>query len=160
MPESAKSSPAELSTAERSARQRWMSVLAKALPADLEARWRSLGEAPSWTCLRPPETGMVMVRGRAGGTGQRFNLGEMTVTRCAVALDGGATGMGYVAGRDHRHAELAAVVDALMQDPARRPGAEHRIIEPLEAQQRAAKQVAARKTAATKVDFLTLVRGD
>ncbi len=87
MPESAQSSPAELSTADRSARQRWMSVLAKASPADLEARWRSLGEALSWACLRRPETGMVMVRGRAGGTGQRFNLGEMTVTRCAVALE-------------------------------------------------------------------------
>ncbi len=152
--------PTELPTADRSARQRWMSVLAKASPADLEARWRSLGEAPSWACLRLPETGMVMVRGRAGGTGQRFNLGEMTVTRCAVALDGGATGMGYVAGRDHRHAELAAVVDALMQDPARRATADRRIIEPLEAQQRAARRATARKTAATKVDFLTLVRGD
>ena len=152
--------PTDVSTADRSARQRWMSVLAKAAPADLEARWQGLDEVPSWACLRQPETGMVMVRGRAGGTGQRFNLGEMTVTRCAVALDGGATGLGYVAGRDRRHAELAAVVDALMQDPARRPTLEHRIIEPLENQQQAARDAAARKTAATKVDFLTLVRGD
>ena len=152
--------PTKSSTADRSARQRWMSVLAKAAPADLEARWQSFGEAPSWACLRPPETGMVMVRGRAGGTGQRFNLGEMTVTRCAVALDGGATGFGYVAGRDRRHAELAAVVDALMQDPARRQIVEQRIIEPLLNQQQAVRRAAARKTAATKVDFLTLVRGD
>lgn len=137
-----------------------MSVLAKAAPADLETRWRNLADAPSWRCLRQPETGMVMVRGRAGGTGQRFNLGEMTVTRCTVTLDRGATGSGYVAGRDHRHAELAAVVDALMQDPARRPTAESRIIAPLEYQQRAAKAAAARKAAATKVEFLTLVRGD
>ncbi len=152
--------PTDLSTADQSARQRWMSVLAKAAPADLEARWQGLDEVPSWACLRQPETGMVMVRGRAGGTGQRFNLGEMTVTRCAVAIDGGATGFGYVAGRDRRHAELAAVVDALMQDPARRPTAESRIIAPLEYQQRAVKAAAARKAAATKVEFLTLVRGD
>ncbi len=152
--------PTDVSTADQSARQRWMSVLAKAAPADLEARGQSLDEVPPWACLRQPETGMVMVRGRAGGTGQRFNLGEMTVTRCAVALDGGATGLGYVAGRDRRHAELAAVVDALMQDPARRPTVEHRIIEPLENQQQAGRDAAARKTAATKVDFLTLVRGD
>ena len=119
-----------------------------------------MGEVPSWRCLRLPETGMVMVRGRAGGTGQRFNLGEMTVTRCTVALDGGVTGSGYVAGRDHRHAELAAVVDALMQDPAKRPTSERLIIGPRESQQRAARQAAAQKAAATKVDFLTLVRGD
>ncbi len=108
-----------------------MSVLAKASPVELERLWRALPAEPSWQPLRAPETGMVMVRGRAGGTGRRFNLGEMTVTRSAVRLDDGATGFGYIAGRDHRHAERAAVVDALMQDPARRPTLEHRIIEPL-----------------------------
>ena len=58
-----------------------------------------------------------MVRGRAGGGGAPFNLGEMTATRCTVRTDGGFVGHAYVAGRDERLAELAALVDALLQDP-------------------------------------------
>ena len=153
-------SAGEPSAGDESARRRWMSVLAKASPDELERLWRALPAAPTWQPLRAPETGMVMVRGRAGGTGQRFNLGEMTITRAAVRLDDGATGFGYVAGRDNRHAERAAVVDALMQDPAGRAAIEAAIIGPLEASHQKAKQAAGRKAAATKVDFLTLVRGD
>src|SRR5690606_793551 len=102
---------------ERTARQRWMSVLAKARNEELDRAWAELADKPRWRSLRKPEAGMVMVRARAGGTGGRFNLGEMTVTRCAVQLDGGATGHAYVAGRDGRKAELAALFDALLQDP-------------------------------------------
>ncbi len=159
-PPGAEPPAAEPHSADHSVRRRWLSVLAKASPVELERLWRALPAAPTWQPLRAPETGMVMVRGRAGGTGRRFNLGEMTVTRSAVRLDDGATGFGYVAGRDHRHAERAAVVDALMQDSARRAAIEAAIIGPLEASHRAAKQAAGRKAAATKVDFLTLVRGD
>src|SRR5215510_7437373 len=108
-------------TAETDARRRWMSVLAQARPEELESRWREV-TAPPHRLLRRPETGLVMVRGRAGGTGARFNVGEVTVTRCAVELEGGAVGVAYVRGRDHRHAELAALLDALLQDPDRRPG--------------------------------------
>ena len=68
--------------------------------------------------MRGPETGLVMVRGRAGGSGSPFNLGEMTVTRCTVQLGSGTAGHAYIAGRDERQAELAAVADALLQDPA------------------------------------------
>ena len=105
---------------ERRARQRWMSVLAKAEFGDLDTLWNNLPSKPAWTVVRAPEVGMVMVRGRAGGTGQRFNLGETTVTRCAVQLDYGAIGFGYVMGRNRRHAELAAAVDAMLQTPSRR----------------------------------------
>ncbi len=69
--------------------------------------------------MRGPEGGLVMVRGRAGGGGAPFNLGEMTVTRCTVRLGSGLVGHAYVAGREPRRAELAALVDALMQDPER-----------------------------------------
>ncbi|MBV5333620.1 phosphonate C-P lyase system protein PhnG, partial [bacterium] len=42
--------------------------------------------------LRPTETGLMMVQGRAGGTGQRFNLGEVSVTRCVLKPDANVTG--------------------------------------------------------------------
>ena len=142
------------------ARRRWMSVLAQASPDELEGRWREVPAAPSHRMLRPPETGLVMVRGRAGGTGDRFNVGEMTVTRCAVELEGGAVGMAYIRGRDRRHAELAAVLDALLQDPARREDLEHSVVVPLAAAQTARRRAAAERVAPSRVEFFTLVRGD
>jgi alpha-D-ribose 1-methylphosphonate 5-triphosphate synthase subunit PhnG len=138
-------------------RKRWLSVLAKATPAEVAAAWDGLASQPGYRVLRAPEIGMVMVRGRAGGTGDAFNVGEMTVTRAAVRLESGATGIGYVAGRDRRHAEIAAVVDAMMQSPDLRPVAEG-IVDPLETAQQQRRDAAARKAAATKVDFFTMVR--
>jgi alpha-D-ribose 1-methylphosphonate 5-triphosphate synthase subunit PhnG len=139
-----------------------MAVLAQASPDELEGRWRAVATAPPppHRMLRPPETGLVMVRGRAGGTGARFNVGEMTVTRCAVELEGGAVGVAYVRGRDRRHAELAAVLDALLQDPARRDDLEHAVVVPLAAAQTARRRAAAERVAPSRVEFFTLVRGD
>jgi alpha-D-ribose 1-methylphosphonate 5-triphosphate synthase subunit PhnG len=141
-------------------RQEWMAVLAKASAEVIEPLWSAVPDQPGWTHLRAPEAGMVMVQARAGGTGQRFNMGEMTVTRCAVRLADGGTGYAYVAGRDRRHAELAAVIDALMQIPARRDEIRRVVIDPLAAMQAEARARTARRTAATKVDFFTMVRGD
>ena len=141
-------------------RRRWMSVLARAPLADLERLWDALPERPEWRFLRPSQTGAVMVRGRAGGGGQRFNLGEMTVTRCAVRLADGAVGLSYVAGRSTRHAELAAALDALLQDPVRRPAVEAAVIAPLTDLLDGKAERASRQAAATKVEFFTLVRGD
>ena len=98
-------------------RAAWMRVLALADPAMLDGAFGSLGGLPSHQMLRPAQTGMAMVRARSGGTGGRFNLGEMTVTRCAVSLDNGVVGIAYVQGRSLRHAEQAAVADALLQLP-------------------------------------------
>ena len=97
---------------------RWMSVLAQASPSDVEEVWQALDDRPPYRLIRGPEIGSVMVRGRAGGTGAPFCLGEMTVTRCSVALDDGRIGHAYVGGRSAPHAEHAAVLDALLQDPA------------------------------------------
>jgi len=141
-------------------RRRWMGILAKA-PADaLQAAWDGLPDKPAYRMLRSPETGMVMVRGRAGGDGDRFNLGEMSVTRCAVQLDGGATGYGYVAGRERRRAELVALFDALLQDDVLRPTIEAVVVMPLAARQVAGRQAAAVKAASTRVEFFTMVRGE
>jgi alpha-D-ribose 1-methylphosphonate 5-triphosphate synthase subunit PhnG len=141
-------------------RRAWMSVLARAPLAELERLWDAVSPQPAWSHLRRPETGAIMVRGRAGGAGRRFNLGEMTVTRCAVRLDDGGVGLAYVAGRSDRHAELAAALDALLQDPARRPAIEAQVIAPLRALLAGQAELASRRAAATRVEFFTLVRGE
>jgi len=145
-------------------RQDWMAVLAKAPEAGLETAWQAIGLAPRFTWLRRPECGAVMVRGRAGGAGAAFNLGEMTVTRCALRVEtdagSGLEGHAYVPGRSHRHAQLAALCDALMQDPAVSPQVEAEIIRPLADAQAAASASLAAKAEATKVEFFTMTRGE
>jgi alpha-D-ribose 1-methylphosphonate 5-triphosphate synthase subunit PhnG len=142
------------------ARRRWMGVLARAPRRDLEAAWEALSERPSYTLMRAPEVGLVMVRARAGGVGNPFNLGEMTVTRCALKLADGTVGFGYVQGRDRRKAELAAAFDALLQRPQAGAQLEDGVIAPLEEAQAERRAARSRKAASTKVDFFTMVRGD
>lgn len=137
-----------------------MSVLARARPAELAALLEGLGPAPCHALLRAPEVGMAMVRARAGGDGAQFNLGEMTVTRCAVRLADGSVGFGFIAGRDKRHAELAALCDALLQDPARHVDVMRTVVEPLAKSDAARRDDRARRAAATRVDFYTMARGD
>ncbi len=140
-------------------RRAWMSLLAKA-PADrLKALWQAHGAAPSFHWLRAPEIGAAMVRGRQGGTGAPFNLGEMTLTRCALQLDSGEVGHGYVQGRNKDNAQIAALVDALMQGPEAE-AVRAAILRPLEVAMATAKTERAEKAAATKVDFFTMVRGE
>ena len=137
-------------------RRRWMGILARAGAAGIEARLAEAPPLPPHIRLRGPETGLMMVRGRAGGDGAPFNLGEMTVTRCAVRLEDGTVGHAYLAGRDRRGAELAAALDAALQDPSRRPALLAAVIEPLAAGQEAARAETARKAAATRVRFLAM----
>lgn len=141
------------------ARRRWMSTLAKADVEDLEALWGGVSGAMAYRVLRGPEVGLVMVRGRAGGTSAPFNLGEMTVVRCTVQLDDGMIGHAYVAGRDRRHAELAAALDAVLQLPAWRRSL-HGSVEQLAARRDERRWTAEARAAATRVEFLTLVRGE
>jgi alpha-D-ribose 1-methylphosphonate 5-triphosphate synthase subunit PhnG len=137
-------------------RQRWMAILARASAAELE-NMLPPGGRPAFTTLKPAETGTVMVQARAGGTGDRFNLGEATTTRCVVRLESGTMGFSYALGTDRAKAESAAIIDALMQDaPDRLAPAITRLGEA----QQAARDLASRKAAATKVDFFTLVRGE
>ena len=111
--------------------------------------------------LREPENGLVMVRGRIGGDGAPFNLGEATVSRAAVRLASGEVGFGYTLGRDGEKARMIALCDALVQSPdlagdrrdarwSRRCAA---------AMMRGANAEAA-EAAATRVDFYTMVRGE
>ena len=138
------------------ARAGWMGLLARARPAELAALLDQAPALPDYTRLRGPETGLVMLRGRAGGGGAPFNLGEMTVTRASVRDAEGRLGHATVAGRDDAHALAAARLDAALQDPARHGALTTTILEPLaesEAQRRAG---LARRAAATRVDFFAL----
>jgi alpha-D-ribose 1-methylphosphonate 5-triphosphate synthase subunit PhnG len=145
--------PPDPATAQR---QRWMAVLARASAMQLRAHLAGLPPLADFVVLRGPEAGLVMLRGRAGGTGQRFNMGEMTVTRCAVRTVGGQVGHAYVAGRDAAQAELAARLDAALQDPASHDALQAAVIAPLAAAQAAAREEIRRKAAATRVQFFTM----
>lgn len=142
------------------ARQTWMGLLARAQTEVLEKAWSAMDIKPEYAVLRSPETGMVMVRARAGGNGGRFNFGEMTVTRCVVRMPDGKLGHAYVAGRNKRHATLAAVFDALMQDPENHDRLNADLISPIRQSLSESQSERARKVAATRVDFFTMVRGD
>lgn len=137
-----------------------MAVLARAGIDELEAAWCRLATPPEYAWLRRPESGLAMLRARAGGSGAKFNLGEASLTRCALRTARGHTGVAYVLGRSHRHAELAALYDALLQDVEQRPVIERDVIAALRDAQAARRAAASRKAAATKVDFYTLVRGE
>lgn len=141
-------------------RKRWMSVLSRALPEDVEQAWEETPNKPGYAFLRQPQTGLAMIRGRAGATGEAFNLGEMTMTRASVRLDSGTVGHGYVAGRRPRHAELCALFDALAQEPGRQDEVLTRVVEPLETMASGRRESQRRQTNATKVEFFTMVRGD
>ncbi|MEL6793052.1 MAG: phosphonate C-P lyase system protein PhnG [Pseudomonadota bacterium] len=140
-------------------RKEWLSLLAKAPAEPLAQLWRSTGLSPSYETLRAPEIGGVMTRGRMGASGAPFNLGEITVTRCSVRLATGEVGHGYVQGRDREKAETAAVIDAAMQteDAA---AIRRNVLEPLAEEMTDRAGIRARKAAATKVDFFTMVRGE
>ena len=112
-------------------------------------------DLPRYSVLRGPETGLVMVRGRMGGGGDAFNLGEMTVTRCSVRTVGGVVGHAWVAGRDLAHAETAAAIDAAMQD-TRAAVVQRDILDPLAADEADRRRALAERAAATRVDFFTL----
>ena len=140
-------------------RKTWMSTLSKSQAYDLEIFWKKIDNHPKFKILRAPEIGAVMVRGRMGATGDAFNLGEMTITRCSVELATGEIGHGYVQGRDRRHSERAAILDALLQGPRNKEVVDN-IITPLRDLMAGKKDKRAKKAAATKVDFFTLARGE
>ncbi|WP_134680571.1 phosphonate C-P lyase system protein PhnG [Paracoccus ravus] len=136
-------------------RREALGLLARAPSARLGELFPDL---PEQEILRRPETGSVMVRGRAGGTGSSFNLGEITVTRASVRLPSGHVGHGYVQGRDKAHALRAAAIDALAQhDPKR---IEVEILAPLRREEHLRRAARAAEAAATKVEFFTLARGE
>lgn len=153
----------------RTPRPQWMALLARAPLPLLEQALQALQSTRRNEWLRRPETGLYMVQGRAGGTGDRFNLGEITVSRCALrsvrqdlsdalASDQLPVGVAYVLGRDHRQAELAAVADALLQDESLREGLEQSLLVPIRQHLARAQAQTQARVQSTRVDFFTVAR--
>ena len=137
-------------------RRRWMAVLARAPVERLRTLLDDCSGLPDYAVMRGPEQGLVILRGRAGGGGAAFNVGEMTVTRCTVRTASGFVGHAYIPGREGRHAELAALADALLQDARWTDELEHRVITPLDQQQAQRRTERANKAAATQVQFFAM----
>lgn len=147
-------------TGDPSARQAWLAVLARATLPQLESMTPAVNALPPLQQVRPPEIGMVMLRGRVGGTGNPFNLGEASVVRCAVRFGNGPLGVSYALGRDKRRAELAALCDALLQDPQHHDTVHRRVIAPLAQAQAQIRTNTQNDVADSKVEFFTFVRGE
>ncbi|MBY5547961.1 phosphonate C-P lyase system protein PhnG [Rhizobium leguminosarum] len=143
-----------------SGRKRAADLLARAERGELQAVFDALPEKPVAHPVRGPETGLVMVRGRIGGGGAPFNLGEVTVTRATVRLDSGSVGHAQALGTDREKARLAAIFDALWQEEATKDFVERALLLPITERIADAERRKADETAATRVDFFTMVRGD
>lgn len=146
----------DMNTARRAA----MAVLNAAPGPELARLWDDAAIAVEAEPLRGPETGLVTVRGRIGGGGAPFNVGEVTVTRATVRLSSGEIGHGYALGRDGSKVRLVAIIDALLQRAREAADVETHILAPLRATQMAEETRRRAQTAATKVDFFTMVRGE
>ena len=149
--------PAAKDVAER---QRRLSVLAKAPGKELLSCWKQTGLDPVVELLRGPETGLVALRGQVGGNGQPFQVGEVSATRVTVRIGSGEVGHAMISGRDGRKAQLVAVIDALAQDPAHADMIERDIVAPLEKLASGSDAKLREETAATRVNFFTMVRGE
>jgi alpha-D-ribose 1-methylphosphonate 5-triphosphate synthase subunit PhnG len=136
-----------------------MAVLAHSDAADIADRLEAF-TVPAHEDLREAENGLVMVRGRVGGDGAPFNLGEATVSRAAVRLSTGEVGFGYVLGRDRQKARMIALCDAMVQSTEFADALEARVLVPLRAAMISERNRKAEEAAATRVDFYTLVRGE
>jgi alpha-D-ribose 1-methylphosphonate 5-triphosphate synthase subunit PhnG len=136
-----------------------MAVLAHSEVAAIASRLEAMA-VPDYENLREPENGLVMVRGRIGGDGAPFNLGEATVSRAAVRLSTGELGFGYTLGRDRQKARMIALCDALVQSDEFAGAVESQVIAPLRTRMISERNRTAAETAATRVDFYTLVRGE
>ncbi|MBF0815231.1 phosphonate C-P lyase system protein PhnG [Microbacterium paludicola] len=145
-------------------RRRTARVLANAAEAELAELWEAWPDRPQVQYLRGPEAGLVMVQGRTGGTGDRFNLGEATVTRATVVVRSDAAGdpdeavgTAYVLGSHPDHAGLAAIFDAMLAS-GRRDRVLAEVIEPLERAQAERDALARAEARSTVVDFFTVSR--
>lgn len=140
-------------------RKQAMNTLALATEDELFVAWDALASKPKIKNVRGPETGLVMVRGRTGGTGQPFNLGEVAVSRATVMLENGTAGHAHVLGNHPEKARLAAVFDALVQTETHKPAVDI-LLKAIEARVGKQRRKQAQETAATRVNFFTMVRGE
>lgn len=139
-----------------SPRQIWLGLLARASRERLLQLLDSAPKLPGFERLREPECGMAMIRGRMGGNGAPFNLGEMTITRCSIRDEAGRVGHGYAAGHDLEQVELVARLDAVLQDEALFGAYDQAVLQPLAQAQAARRLETEARAKATEVKFFTL----
>ena len=149
--------------ASSASRREWLRVLAMEDPSRLSAEWDRWLLKPEVEAVRGPETGLVMVRGRIGAGGDRFNMGEATVSRATLrlrhpALAAELVGEAHVLGSDTRHAWLAAVFDGLLSDDGQRADVLRTVVEPLRAEQEQRDARRRGEASGTRVDFFTMAR--
>ncbi|AKH21904.1 phosphonate C-P lyase system protein PhnG [Sedimenticola thiotaurini] len=144
----------------QNSRRQWMSVLAQAPAGQLIELAQPFLALDRFTSVRAPEIGLAQVRARMGGTGNRFNLGDVTITRCVVQSANGHYGYAYIRGRNKPHALCAAQLDALLQSDNHREAIYQQVIKPLRQTLAQQQQQRATEAAATRVNFFTLVRGE
>lgn len=149
-----------IETTDISRRQNWIWLLSNADATDLSTEFRALESAVSWHCITGPETGLLMVQARADGTGGRFFMGEVSVTKCVVEIDGKYMGYGMITGSDHDHARLAALFDGLLQHPAYHDALENGLLARLSEKRKKAARDLESCVAETRVNFFTLKRGE
>lgn len=142
------------------ARQHWMRLFALAPADSLQQGLRELRDIPTYSLLRPTETGLVMMQARIGNTANPFHVGEGLVSRCSLLLDNTYTGHAWILGENCQHAEIAALLDALCQHPAHQDAVCNTLVPRLEAQRTERVRQEAAAIAPTKVDFFTMVRGE
>ncbi|PSW16858.1 phosphonate C-P lyase system protein PhnG [Photobacterium sanctipauli] len=141
-------------------RKNWMSVVAKANFDQLKQHWETLTLNPEYQVIRPAEIGLAQVRARMGGTGRQFNVGDVTITRAVIQLASGEMGYSYLQGRNKQHAELAAVIDAMLQTEQHHRDVMELVITPLAANKQEQETLKQQQVASSKVDFFTMVRGE
>lgn len=143
-----------------SERQRAMTAFAVATADFLRTHWIAITGDAEATPVRGPEVGLIMLRGRVGGGGGPFNLGEASVTRASVRLAAGEIGHAMILGRDPDKARLAALFDAGWQRAEWRRRIDAEVVRPALEAEAAADKTRGEETEATRVDFFTMVRGE
>ncbi|MFT5421774.1 MAG: alpha-D-ribose 1-methylphosphonate 5-triphosphate synthase subunit PhnG [Candidatus Endobugula sp.] len=146
-------------------RQQLLSVLSVSELSAIQSYWQALSISPRYSLLKAPEVGMTMVRAKTGGTGQAFNMGEMTVTRTVIRLNdinaqNDVIGFGYTAGRNTQKSELIAVIDACFQLSEYAASITKLLLQPLQQLRQQQKNQQTAQVNATKVNFFTMVRGE
>lgn len=138
-----------------------MRACTQATAAELRSAFEQFREMYPSRDVRSPETGLVMLRGRIGGDGAAFNVGEATVTRAVVQLQTGELGYSYMLGRSPERARMAAMLDAVSQtSEAAHDQIVRALLNPVAERVAAEARAQDEKTAATRVDFFTLARGE
>jgi alpha-D-ribose 1-methylphosphonate 5-triphosphate synthase subunit PhnG len=138
-------------------RREWISLLGSADPRFLEDQKKNLNLDLAPDYMVPPETGMVMMQARQDGAGNRFNLGEVTVSRCILKVND-VMGYAMVMGPDLHHAELAAFFDALFQMPDL--DLRNALVSELRRMKNKRHAQDAAEVQTSKVEFFTMKRGE